>query len=158
MAPDAPSATVPKQRAPEATPAEPSRAASAAPAGPRVLLVDDNDELCASLAAVLAEHGLSVETAGGAGDATALLRDHAFDAAVIDLVMPGTHGLTLLAELRALENGRDMACVVMSGLPAGDARTKARKQVGRFHAAAFVDKPVTPRRLLITLGRLLAAR
>ncbi len=81
-----------------------------------------------------------------------------FDAAIIDLVMPGTHGLALLADLREMPEAKSLVAVVLSALPPGDTRDQAKRLVGKLKFAAFLDKPATPRRVLVALGRLLAVR
>ena len=64
--------------------------------GPRVLLVDDNAELAASLAISLSEEGVTAKCVTSAKGAKAVFESERFDALVIDLVMPGTHGMALL--------------------------------------------------------------
>ena len=48
--------------------------------------------------------------------------------------------------------------VAFSELPEGDMRDQARRLVGKLKRAAFLDKPASPRRVLVTLGQVLAAR
>jgi two-component system phosphate regulon response regulator OmpR len=126
--------------------------------GPRVLLVDDNDELRATLAASLSEEGVDVTATGDPVDARELVATMRFDAVIVDLVMPGTHGMALLADIRNSERGQGMPAVVLSALPDGDMRLQARKLVGKLKHAAFLDKPASPRRILLTLGRVLSGR
>ena len=125
--------------------------------GPRVLLVDDNDELRATLAASLSEEGVDVTATGDAADARELVLVMDFDAVVIDLVMPGTHGMALLAEIRNSERGQGLPAVVLSALPHGDMRQHARQLVGKLKRATFLDKPASPRRILAALGQVLVA-
>lgn len=137
-------------------------ASGAAPAaerpGPRVLLVDDNDELRATLAASLSEAGVDVTATGDADQASDLFASMTFDAVIIDLVMTGRHGMALLAEFRNSERGKRMPAIVLSALPDGDMRRQARGIVAKLKRATFLDKPASPRRLLVALGQVLAAR
>ena len=126
--------------------------------GPRVLLVDDNDELRATLATSLSEEGVDVTATGDAQDARELVGAMTFDAVVIDLVMPGTHGMALLAEIRNSERGQLLPAVLLSALPDGEMRQHARKLVAKLKRAAFLDKPASPRRILVTLGQVMAGR
>src|SRR5690606_35597966 len=60
------------------------------PAG-RVLLVDDDDAVRSSVAAMLRAAGYGVTVAGTAAEALALL-DDGFDVVVADVVLPGISG------------------------------------------------------------------
>ena len=126
--------------------------------GPRVLLVDDNAELAQTTAIALAEEGVLAECVGSAKGAKSLFEAERFDAVVIDLVMPGTHGMALLADLRESPQGQGVPAVLMSELPKGETRDQARKLVGKLKRAAFLDKPASPRRLLVTLGQVMSGR
>ncbi|MBX7201033.1 MAG: response regulator transcription factor [Rhodospirillaceae bacterium] len=66
----------------------------------RVLIVEDESELSARLAANLSRHGVICECVENAEDARALMGE-TFDAMVIDLGLPGMGGLDLIQELRA---------------------------------------------------------
>ncbi len=69
----------------------------------RVLIVDDH-ELDRKLNVLdLEEAGYRVFEAGGVNDALELLKTYAFDAIVLDIVMPGTDGLTFLRGLKMSE-------------------------------------------------------
>ncbi len=152
-----PDATAPLPERVAAEPRQPETAAKEV-VGPRVLLVDDNAELAASLALALSEEGVLVDCAGSAETAKTVFAERRYDAVVIDLVMPGTHGMALLADLRESPQGKGVPAVLLSELPKGETRDHARRLVGKLKRAAFLDKPASPRRLLVTLGQVTAAR
>ena len=155
MSLDTPTRTIEKLEATVASPAKPIRREAV---GPRMLLVDDNAELAATLAIALSEEGIVAECASSAKIAKAKFESQRFDAVVIDLVMPGTHGMALLADLRASPQGKELPAVLLSELPEGEMRDQARRLVAKLKRAAFIDKPVSPRRLLVALGQVLAGR
>lgn len=68
---------------------------------PRILLADDDIELCDMLKEYLAAEGFTLDTAHD-GE-TALVRAHAshFDLIVLDVMMPRKNGFDVLRELRA---------------------------------------------------------
>lgn len=81
-------------------PGEPAGAEQAAPPRPaaarhRVLVVDDEPEVGAALAELLALHGITAETAGDIASAMARLDAGGFDAVFCDLRMPGGGGAAL---------------------------------------------------------------
>jgi two-component system OmpR family response regulator len=122
-----------------------------------VLVVDDNAEVRAMLCALLAEEGIRTSEASGSEDALNHVIAGPFDAAVVDLVMPGTNGILLLVQIRACRHGSLLPVAVLSTLPDGATREAARLQCTRIPRVEFVDKPVTGRRLVAVLGALLAS-
>jgi putative nucleotidyltransferase with HDIG domain len=73
--------------------------------------VDDDEAFRHLVTRLLAEHGFEVEPL--ARPEEALSRDSAFDAAVLDLRLPGTGGLELLDRLR--QRSPDLQAVILSG-------------------------------------------
>jgi response regulator RpfG family c-di-GMP phosphodiesterase len=66
----------------------------------RVLIVDDEASVRKVMAAVLAQLGISCETAAGGEEALRVLETHPIDAVISDLQMPGMSGMELLAKVR----------------------------------------------------------
>ena len=74
---------------------------TAAMNGPaRVLLVDDDEELAGILAEFLREEGFTADCAPDAATALRRSAQVAYDALVLDVMMPGLSGLDLLKQLR----------------------------------------------------------
>ena len=74
--------------------------------GLRVLLAEDN-YLNQWIARVVLEHwGVAVVPVGNGSDALAQLTEHDFDAAILDIRMPGLSGVEITAALRALPDAR----------------------------------------------------
>lgn len=126
--------------------------ASAAEAPPRVLVVDDNDLVCALLVATIANAGFHVDAVAGGEHAMRLLGQNRHEVALIDLMMPAPDGLAVLEFVRA--EGIDTTCIVVSG----DARIERVKEAMRLGAFEFVFKPHSRSDLITTLERALAAR
>ncbi|MCL6503114.1 MAG: response regulator [Pirellulales bacterium] len=68
---------------------------------PLVLIVDDDRDLCASLADVLADRGYRVAVAHHHRQALAALDDRPFHALILDMKLPQGNGLTVFREARA---------------------------------------------------------
>src|ERR1051326_5065804 len=68
--------------------------------GGHVLIIDDEESLRITTAAILEQEGYLVETASSGNDAVALLEDSEFDLVLTDLHMEGGDGLSVLAEIR----------------------------------------------------------
>ncbi|WP_282146325.1 response regulator transcription factor [Alteromonas stellipolaris] len=68
----------------------------------KILLVDDDAELCALLSEFLQTDGFAVETLNSGDAAVArLLQSDEFDTVVLDIMMPGMSGLDVLRNVRA---------------------------------------------------------
>lgn len=122
----------------------------------RVLVVDDNPELRGMISAVLRERGCDVVECDGSATALWEIAVSDLDAAVIDLIMPDVHGLEFLRELRERPGGEDLPSVIMSSLPPGRTRKRARAEIAAMPRAGFLDKPVTGRVLAEALSALAA--
>lgn len=86
-----------------------------------VLLVDDDEDFVRAMSAPLERRGLSVTPAHDGREAIERVRSRSFEVAVVDVVMPGMNGLTLLERLR--EEDPLLEVVVLTGNPrVGDVR------------------------------------
>src|SRR4029434_9540065 len=76
--------------------------------GVNVLVVDDQEEARVFLTQALSEYGAQVTTASSGAEALAMLSDPLRrkrpDALILDIVMPGEDGYTVLKKVRALED------------------------------------------------------
>jgi len=111
---------------------------------PRVLLVDDNAPLAENLRDILADAGFSVRTAGSCAEAQALAR-HGFDVALVDLALPDGSGAELAQAMK--EASPDSEVVLLTG----HATMESALQAVRAGACAYLQKPVNPPELLMTL-------
>jgi CheY-like chemotaxis protein len=66
----------------------------------RILVVDDDPGIGLMLAKALARHGFAVDAATSAVEAIEKSEDTSYDAALVDLVMPGQDGAALSDTLR----------------------------------------------------------
>lgn len=83
------------------------------PAGPRILLVDDEPGLLEVCSEALSSVAASIATAPGVQEALARLREGHFDLIVSDLNMPGGGGLELLRQVSEVAPGTDV--MVLTG-------------------------------------------
>lgn len=68
----------------------------------RILLVEDNREMAASLRRGLQEHGFAVDVTRDGGTAADFARCGTYDLIVLDRMLPGRDGLEVLRQLREL--------------------------------------------------------
>ena len=120
----------------------------------RVLIVDDEADIRASLEGILEEEGYRVTTAATAGEALALLRDAVFDVVLLDIWLPDRDGLEALAEIRGMETAGLPEVVIISGHGTIEAAVKATK----LGAYDFLEKPLSLARTLIVVKNAIRAR
>jgi two-component system response regulator HydG len=75
------------------------------PPQPSILVVDDELDTCRNLSDILTDLGYHVDTALGGRQALELVKQHAYDVALLDLKMPDMDGVTLYREIKKLQAG-----------------------------------------------------
>lgn len=121
----------------------------------RVLIVDDEESMRLLLARILV-NGLKVEVtlAGTCEQALRLAGNYAYDAILLDLLMPGIGGFQVLREIRRASPNTATPVVIVSAL--ADQATKDRCL--RAGANAYLVKPVERNALLATVRAQMASR
>lgn len=115
----------------------------------RILVVDDEKNILTSLSRALRVEDFEVDVAGNAKLALEKLAVRSYDAAIVDVMMPGLSGLELLKAIR--EEGKEMPVLVMSGHGSIETAVEAT----RLGAHDFLEKPIGTERLLLSLERCL---
>lgn len=113
----------------------------------RILIVDDEANIRSSVRALLESEGYSVQEAGTAEAALVEVDAAPPEAVLLDLALPGMNGLEALASLR--ERAPSLPVVMMSGRASLSDAVEATR-LGAFH---FLEKPLTPESVLLTLRR-----
>jgi len=114
----------------------------------RVLLVEDDARLAGMVADYLGEAGIRSAIAGTGREAQRLLKRDAFDAVILDLMLPDTDGLDLCKQIRA-ESTIPLLMLTARGDPLD-------RVVGlELGADDYLPKPFEPRELLARLRAIL---
>ena len=110
-------------------------------AEPRLLIVDDDPGIRELTAEFLSGHGYRVDTASGAEEMRAALARDDYALIVLDVMMPGEDGLTIL---RSMERATAPAVIIMSVI-GEDIDRIVGLEMG---ADDYIAKPANPRELL----------
>lgn len=111
----------------------------------RILVVDDEPGIRATVAAMLEIEGYDVDQAVNGADALARLDHHAPDVILLDMRMPVLDGWAFAAELR--RRNLDVPIVVMT------AARDAGRWAGEISAAAALSKPFRFDDLILAVER-----
>ena len=101
----------------------------------KILLVDDEQDFTAALAKRFAVRGMAVETASNGKEALELVKEHDFDAVLLDIAMPGWDGVETLKYL--IEERPDLQVVLLTGHATVEKGVEAMKQ----GALDLLEKP-----------------
>ena len=118
----------------------------------RVLLIEDSERLRMALQAGLSRSGFAVDTVGDGRTGLSYAANNPYDVIVLDLMLPGLDGLTLLRSLRAQAN--DTHVLILSAKDTVDDRV-AGLQAG---ADDYLVKPFAFPELVERIRALLRRR
>ena len=107
-----------------------------------ILVVDDEPDTCANLSDILGDQGYRVDVAYDGPSALELVKNNAYDLALLDLKMPGMDGLELYRRIKKLRSGT-VAIIVTAY-----ASSETAKAVFDAGAWQILSKPVEFSRLL----------
>jgi two-component system response regulator PhoP len=115
----------------------------------RILVAEDAAALREALCAELGAQGYAVDSCGDGAEALYLATEYPFDAAIVDLGLPGLGGLDVIARLR--RQGSRLPLLVLT------ARGRWQDKVQGLEAGAddYLTKPFQPEELLARLKALL---
>ena len=112
----------------------------------KVLVVDDDEAIRASLSLILQHEGFEVVTAASVNDALRLIGTHVFDVLLSDLHMPGAgDGLTVVSAMR--HSNPAAVTIILSGFP----EMKEAAAAILLQADEILVKPMAPKLLIRTI-------
>lgn len=114
----------------------------------RVLAVDDEEPFRRLLNKELTRKGFSIRTAADGEEALQLLKEHPFDVILLDIVMPGIDGISLMKKM-AGGNTDGPAIIVLTGKATVETAVSAMKS----GAYDYLTKPYKLDELVIVINR-----
>jgi DNA-binding NtrC family response regulator len=113
----------------------------------RILAVDDEEPMRRLLMKELSRKGFSVETAPDGDAAFSLIKKQTYDVILLDIVMPGTDGITLMKKLRM--DPASPVIIVLTGRATVETAVEAMKH----GAYDYLTKPYKLDELVIIINR-----
>src|SRR5687768_2466543 len=121
----------------------------------RVLIADDNRQVCSLLCDLLEPDGYSVKTAGDGHAALELVHSFGPDIVISDVVMPVMGGIELCRQIKANPKTSDIPVLLISGM-----RTAPEDALEGLTAGAddYLDVPFRNEEVLVKVARLAERR
>ena len=129
--------------------------------GNKIVIIDDDPEICEAMSDILTEYDYQVFTALDTSSGYQLLVDQRPDLLILDIMMATMHeGLDFATQIKKVEGIFGMPILIVS------ARPPVEKGYGRsldedldwIHADVFMEKPVEPEDLIHNVKLLLEDR
>ncbi|HEY5550381.1 MAG TPA: CHASE domain-containing protein [Opitutaceae bacterium] len=135
--------------APDEKAAEPDRSQ-----GGTILVIDDERFVREAAATILQKSGCTIENASGGQEGISKFESDPdrYDVVLLDLTMPGMHGVEVLRHLRAIRPSQPV--IVMSGFTADEAAHRFEHEM----PDGFLEKPFRASALLSSINEFLARR
>ena len=118
---------------------------------PRVLIVDDEENMRSLVACYVEQMGYPVTSVSGPADALSLLATTSFDVVITDALMPGMDGRELCSKLKETYGDAIKVIVMTSLYTASRYKTEARY---RFKVDDYLAKPLQFGVLKATMDRI----
>jgi len=145
-------AEVPAETPPEEVPAATEPAGDGELSGHKVLIIDDEPDICIFLGTVLEDHGATVFQAMNGDDGIALARQEKPDLITLDISMPGKDGGVVFETIRNDPDLAETPICIITGKPELR-RLIYDREVRR--PEGYLDKPVDEEMLLTNVRKIL---
>jgi len=104
----------------------------------RVLVVDDDREICDFMETFLAKDGVEVKTVSEPENTAEEVKNGGYHLVVLDLMMPKLDGVEVLSRIRKVDS--DVAVVIFTGYPSLETAVQSMK----LDAVDYLKKPFDP--------------
>jgi DNA-binding NtrC family response regulator len=115
----------------------------------RVLVVDDDREICDYMETFLAKDGLDVTTLSDPERAPDEVKNGGYHLVILDLMMPKLDGVEVLQRIRKVDS--DIAVVIFTGFPSLETAVQSMK----LDAVDYLKKPFDPDDFREVIGRVM---
>ena len=116
----------------------------------KVLVIDDEQNIRATLAVILGSERITVNTASNGQEARHCFNNNSYNLVFLDLKMPDIDGMTLLKEIRSVDP--EIPVIILTGHATLEFAIEAVRQGARD----FLLKPADPAQLIARVNEILA--
>lgn len=119
----------------------------------KILVVDDEPDICGLVSDILSDEGYQVSAAENAASARQHITQAEYDLVLLDIWMPDEDGITLLKDWK---DNKALHCPVV--MMSGHGTVETAVEATRLGAYGFVEKPLTTAKLIQTIRKALDSR
>jgi CheY-like chemotaxis protein len=105
----------------------------------KILLVDDEPDICKVIKALIEPLGVEVQTSSDSREAALILETEKFDGFMLDIAMPDLDGIELTRRIRATPLNQHAPIIMITGMDEVDTMRRAFSAGATF----FIGKPFT---------------
>lgn len=116
----------------------------------KILIADDDPFMLLSLKTILDNENYSVIESADGNEAVAAFKEHLPDCVLLDGLMPNLDGFSACNEIRALQEGKVVPILIVSGLT----KDEVKAQYPNTKATGYIHKPIDWEVLLKKLNKL----
>lgn len=127
----------------------------------KILIIDDDEEMCAELKEILHDEGFNVRVVSNGTMGLDLIKKNSYGIVILDIKLPGMNGVEILKTIRNGNNNKKQKVLVFSGKPLGtsplalnDIERESTEIIMKL-ADAVLNKPVPVDVLLVKVKELL---
>ena len=114
----------------------------------RILLVDDESDITASLNMALADYGFEVDSYNDPLAALSNFKPNYYDLVILDIKMPEMSGLELYRELEKIQSQIKVCFITAAGETYYEPLTEEAKEYCRINKDMFLQKPFSNKKLV----------
>jgi two-component system response regulator ChvI len=114
----------------------------------RILLVDDEYDITASLSMVLVDYGFEVDSYNDPLAALSNFKPSYYDLVILDIKMPEMNGFELYRELEKIHNQIKVCFITAAGETYYKPLTKEAEEYYKMHKDIVLQKPFSNKRLV----------
>jgi CheY-like chemotaxis protein len=103
----------------------------------KILLVDDEPEVCRLFKTMVEPLGVEVRTSSDSQEAASILENEKFDGIMLDVAMPGLDGIELTRKIRSTPPNQQAPIIMITGMDDVDTMRRAFEAGATF----FIGKP-----------------
>jgi two-component system nitrogen regulation response regulator NtrX len=118
----------------------------------KLLIIDDEREICKAMADILRDEGYRVSIAHDAQSGLRVIAKEMPEVCLLDVWLPDSDGLAVLEKIKA--SGSDVSVIMVSGHASIDSAVRAT----RLGAVDFLEKPLSLEKLIMSVGNALQLR
>jgi DNA-binding response OmpR family regulator len=120
----------------------------------KILLVDDEYDITASLSMALVDYGFEVDSYNDPLAALSNFKPSYYDLVILDVKMPDMNGLELYRELEKLHSQIKVCFITAAGETYYEPLTEEAEDYCKMHKEIFLQKPFSNKKLVEEIKRL----